>query len=208
MVLRLCSSPSNNYLCWNPEPAEDGLCEAVLVDCACLPEKVAAACRSRGLRLKYIFLTHGHYDHTVTFPEMREAFPGAPAMCHTDENAVLTDIESNVSDLFGNPTVYEPCEMTVSEGSVVRLHGAGSDLELKVVHTPGHTPGSVCLWCEKDEYMFTGDTLFADGGIGRTDFKGGSYPTIMRSLGRLAGFPGETVILPGHGEPSMIDREL
>ena len=105
-------------------------------------------------------------------------------------------------------TVYEPCEMTVSEGSVVRLHGVVSDLELKVVHTPGHTPGSVCLWCEKDAYMFTGDTLFADGGIGRTDFKGGSYPTIMRSLGRLAGFPGETVILPGHGEPSMIDREL
>ncbi|MBO4364020.1 MAG: MBL fold metallo-hydrolase [Clostridia bacterium] len=208
MVLKLCASPSNSYLCWNNDPAEDGLHEAVLIECACLPEWVRRVCRERGLRLKYIFLTHGHYDHTLTYPEMREEFPEAVTVCHRDENAALTDIEANGSELFGNPTVYEPCEMTVTEGSVLKLHGAASDMELKVISTPGHTPGSVCLWCEEEGFMFTGDTVFADGGIGRTDLKGGNYSGIVSSLARLAGYPGETVIFPGHGAPSLIEREF
>ncbi|MCR5694589.1 MAG: MBL fold metallo-hydrolase [Clostridia bacterium] len=227
MILRCCVEPSNTFLYINDSPRSDGKREAMLVDCSAPPETVKRACAERNAEIKYIVLTHGHYDHVTTFEEVRKAFPEALTVCHKFENATLTDVDANVSYLFDDPRVFTECEKTVGEGDLIVLKGdkvsedgsaedgssgdgssGDGNATFKVIHTPGHTPGCICLYCEKDGIMFTGDTVFADGGIGRTDFKGGSMSILSSSLKRLSEFNDGIIILPGHGRTSTVGEEL
>jgi glyoxylase-like metal-dependent hydrolase (beta-lactamase superfamily II) len=132
-------------------------------------------------------------------------------VCHEEESKVLTDPEANVSYLFGDTNAYEDCAVKVKEGDNIVLSGIDdngneTDMKFTVMHTPGHTPGCICLYNEEEKLMLTGDTLFA-GGYGRTDFKYGSGAELMRSLRRLLSMEDEIVFYSGHGEMSRIGWE-
>ena len=144
-------------------------------------------------RVEYILLTHGHYDHTTAVPELHRALPEARIYIHqADANGAgsrLLPLAGQVDDLL----LYD-------EGDTLPL----GNLTVEVLHTPGHSLGSVTL--KARDVLFTGDTLFA-GDCGRTDLRGGSYEQILASLGRLGRLEGNFHICPGHGETSTMDRE-
>lgn len=141
--------------------------------------------------LQAVFLTHGHYDHVGGVTSLRRKFPDIPVYLHP-EDAGKDDRLTPTAHL-GPLTLWR-------EGDVVPL----GNLEVEVLHTPGHTPGSVCLRCR--DALFTGDTLFA-GSMGRTDFPGGSESDMMASLRRLGALEENYNILPGHQGVSTLSRE-
>ncbi len=143
--------------------------------------------------VEYILLTHGHYDHTTAVPELHKALPEAKIYIHqADANGAgnhLFPLAGQVEDLH-----------YYGEGDTLPL-GA---LTVEVLHTPGHSPGSVTL--KVGDALFTGDTLFA-GDCGRTDLRGGSWEEILASLGRLGRLEGNFHVLPGHMDTSDLDTE-
>ena len=151
---------------------------------------ILAAVRDLGLTVSAIFLTHGHYDHVGALPGLRKALPDVPVYLHPAEKAIRDG--SLIPD--PGPTV------DYGDGSTVAVGG----LTVEVIHTPGHTPGGVCL--KVGDTLFTGDTLFR-GSMGRTDFPGGSYDAIMDSLKRLAALPGDYKVCPGHETLSTLEAE-
>ena len=156
-------------------------------------DRILAALREEDSQVEYILLTHGHYDHTTAVPELHAALPQARIYIHqADANGAgskLFPLASQVEDLL----LYD-------EGDTLALGG----LTIQVLHTPGHSPGSVTLQVE--DVLFSGDTLFA-GSCGRTDLPGGSYDQMMASLKRLGELEGEFRVLPGPNAPSTLDRE-
>ncbi len=208
MIARCCVEPSNTFLYINDSPKADGTFSAMLVDASCDVEALKNILAKKNANLDFIVLTHGHYDHVTSLEALKKAFPDALTICHRLENDTLTDIDANVSDLFEDPRTFPACEKTVDEGDEIVLKGADADVKFKVLHTPGHTPGCICLYNEPEKFIFTGDTIFADGGVGRTDFKGGSMKILNESLERLSHLGDDVTILPGHGRPSTIGDEL
>ena len=156
-------------------------------------DRILAALREEDSQVEYILLTHGHYDHTTAVPELHAALPQARIYIHqADANGAgskLFPLASQVEDLL----LYD-------EGDTLALGG----LTIQVLHTPGHSPGSVTL--QVGDVLFSGDTLFA-ASCGRTDLPGGSYAQMMASLKRLGELEGEFRVLPGHNIPSTLDRE-
>ena len=174
---------------------------AVLIDCAVSIEKVKAALTERGATLRYIILTHGHFDHILTLDEMRDA-TDAKVVIHQNDAEMLTDgMKNGYCDFFHGTFSVKPADMTVTDGDVI----TAGNINLKVIHTPGHSKGSMCLECK--DHLFTGDTLFANN-IGRSDLYGGDGRTILKSLKKLAAMRHELEIYPGHGPVSTIEREV
>ena len=146
-----------------------------------------------GAELRYILLTHGHYDHTGAAAALQKAHPEAALYIHR-------------ADFQGVDPNLVPLGTQVSE---VKFYGEGDELPLgdtkvEVLYTPGHSEGSVTLRC--GDLLFCGDTLFA-GSCGRTDFPGGSVPKMLASLRRLGELEGDLQVLPGHMEPSTLAAE-
>ena len=158
--------------------------------------KILDEVRSLGLEVEYIIATHGHPDHVCGNRIIKEATGGAILMHEKDaEFFENPETQSYFSMLGLEPS--PPADVRVQEGDIVKI----GKLEFKVIHTPGHTPGGMCLYCEPD--LITGDTLFA-GGVGRTDFPGGSYDELINSLKtKLLSLPDETIVWPGHGYGGM-----
>jgi hydroxyacylglutathione hydrolase len=146
--------------------------------------------RSQGLSIKYIVNTHYHIDHSMGNREMARR-TGAKVIIHEVDAAGLLNTSSDILEMFGAETP-PPADILVSDGSLIQV----GNVALKVIHTPGHTPGGMCLWI--DGMVFTGDTLFV-GSVGRTDFPGGSYSELEQSIRtKLYSLPGDTVVFPGH----------
>lgn len=166
---------------------------AAVIDPGDEPELIQEALEKEGVEVRYLLLTHGHYDHTTAVPALHRVYPQADIYIHqADANgagSTLFPLAGEVDDL----KLYD-------EGDVIRL----GDHEIQVLHTPGHSPGSVTLKVE--DVLFTGDTLFA-GSCGRTDFPGGSYAQMMASLARLARLEGDFQVYPGHEGASTLERE-
>ena len=143
--------------------------------------------------VKYILLTHGHYDHTTAVPDLVKALPGVQVYIHqADANGAgsqLFPLAAQVKDLNN----YD-------EGDTLSL----GSLTIEVLHTPGHSKGSVTL--KVGDVLFTGDTMFC-GSCGRTDLRGGSYEEIMASLKRLGELEGDFHVCPGHDRTSTLERE-
>lgn len=158
---------------------------AVVIDPGDDAQRLRAALE--GKTVEGVLITHAHYDHILGLP----ALAGAPVYVHEQDAAALLDPEYNCAP-EGRKTCV-PADHALREGDMVTLAG----MTFTVLHTPGHTLGSVCYQCEN--VLFTGDTLFAHG-YGRTDLKGGSWPSMAGSLRRLLRMDGALRLYPGHGE--------
>ncbi|HTY60810.1 MAG TPA: MBL fold metallo-hydrolase [Acidobacteriota bacterium] len=146
--------------------------------------------RAHDLTIKYIVNTHSHIDHTMGNREMARR-TGAKIVIHEADAAGLLETPPDILNMFGAEEP-PPADIFVSDGDLIRV----GNVALKVIHTPGHTPGGMCLYI--DGMVFTGDTLFVDS-VGRTDFPGGSYADLEHSIRtKLYTLPGDTVVLPGH----------
>ena len=174
---------TNCYMVWGKGN------QCVLIDPGYEPEAILEQVRLQGKTVAAILLTHGHFDH-VGGVKVIAAQTGCRVWLCADELA----LPGTISD---GPLYYTD---TYADGQTITIAG----LTFQVLHTPGHTPGCVCLLCE--DVMFSGDTLFA-GSCGRTDLPGGSWEVLRASLNRLAQLEGDYRVYPGHGEPTTLLRE-
>ncbi len=179
------------------------ICEgdrAVLIDAGVKSDKVVAAASEMKVSIEKIILTHGHIDHIVELDNLVQK-TNAKAYIHIDDEVALTDARYNVSAYtFAAQSLNTKCEI-VRDGSILRL----GDLELKVIHTPGHTPGSICILAENN--LFSGDTLF-NFGYGRVDLPNGSFEALYSSIvDRLFSLPDDMSVYPGHGNKTTIENE-
>ncbi len=151
-----------------------------------------------------VLLTHGHFDHIMSVDTLREQIPGLPVYIHEADAPMLTDGDKNgFATFFGKERIWGGADAFLHHGDTLKVGNA----TLEVIHTPGHSPGSVCYLCREDNFMLTGDTLFADS-IGRCDLWGGSHPVIMNSLRSLRQLDGNLTIYPGHGDSSRLSKAL
>ena len=185
---------SNAYIVYDEDSKE-----CMIVDLGVSSYIVSKFIKNLSLTVKYLVLTHGHYDHANYIGDYVKLYPNAKIICHKDEIMVLSDPDANVARLLGEDCVYIYDYTTVSHGDILSL----GDTEFKVLNFPGHTPGCICLLDEKSKVMLTGDVIFAQG-IGRTDFKYGNYEEMKVSLRQIAKMDRDIVIYPGHGETATL----
>lgn len=153
-------------------------------------------------RVKYVINTHGHADHISGNMNVKEK-TNAQIATHCDDAEMLTNPLKNLSEMLGLRVHSPPPDRMLQDGDKIKV-GA---LKFEVIHTPGHTPGSISLYCRSENIVFTGDTLFA-GSVGRADLPGASLEKLMSSIkSKLLSMPDETIVYPGHGEPTTIGRE-
>ena len=147
--------------------------------------------------LGLVVLTHGHYDHIAAVPEIVAA-TGAQVALHEDDVPSLKSDHVSGAAMFGRRSPAVRVDVVLHGGDVIDL----GDVKLRVIHTPGHTPGSICLYDEASQVMFTGDTVFAGGGFGRTDL-GGNPEHMISSLEALTKYDVKA-LYPGHGPPVTV----
>lgn len=184
---------SNTYVVYDGD-------EAFIVDAGAEPDKVLGAIREMGVKVRFIVLTHGHFDHVFYVSRLMDSL-SARAYIHQADITVMRR-SSIYGEQFYNESFVEPASIeTVSDNDKLTL----GNKEARIIHTPGHSPGSICIHIEN--LLFTGDTLFR-GTIGRTDLPGGSEELMAQSLRKIAKLPQSTRVLPGHGYESTIGYEL
>jgi glyoxylase-like metal-dependent hydrolase (beta-lactamase superfamily II) len=180
--------------------------EGVIIDPGDDVDDLLGIATRQGLSMTSILLTHAHLDHVTGVARAKKAL-AVPVWLHRDDNFLYEQVVQQ-GLMFGLRVDPQPPIDHFYDGEGPLRFGHFS---LRVLHTPGHCPGGVCLAVKKDgeqkSILFVGDTLFA-GSIGRTDLPGGDYATLLRSIREvLFSFPDETVVWPGHGEPTTIGRE-
>lgn len=170
--------------------------ESVIIDPGAEPALIKERIRALGVKPICTVNTHGHGDHIGANAAM-----GLPILIHAADAGYLTDPVKNVSGLLGAPFTSPPASRLLEDGETIEV----GELILDVIHTPGHTPGSICLKC--GDIIFTGDTLLAEG-IGRTDLPGGVEYKLVKSIReKLFILPDETRVYPGHGPTTTIGHE-
>lgn len=183
----------NSYIAYDEDKV------AVVIDPGDEGQKLVEAIRDRGLDVRYILLTHGHFDHTGAVMEIKNEF-GAKLCVSGEDAEMLTDPQLSLAMRQRWKPEDISIDLLLSDGDVIE---AGK-MRFEVIATPGHSKGSVTYRCEN--VLFTGDTLF-QGDCGRTDLYGGSYEQIKASLRRLADLEGDYQVLPGHGPDSTLEEE-
>jgi len=216
---------TNCYLLWAGEPSGaggGGRTPAWLIDPGFGPGPALAEVKRAGLDVQRIILTHAHGDHIAG---VRDALRGLAEMggsrpilmLHALEATWLGDPMLNLSEAIGMPVTSPDADELLEDGQRLVLPGRSSSgdggdggdggAEFRVLHTPGHSPGSVSLWCERAGVVISGDALFA-GSVGRTDFPGADHATLMRSIReKLYTLPQNTRVLPGHGPETTVGHE-
>jgi hydroxyacylglutathione hydrolase len=181
---------------------DEGNREAMVIDPGDDIEDVLALVRKHNLTVKQIVITHAHIDHVGGAQKLRAA-TGAPIMLNQNDYDLLKMLDMQAAWVGMRSPGKVEIDHSVSDAETVK---AGS-LTAQVLHTPGHTEGSICLYFPSENKLIAGDTLFA-GSIGRTDLPGGSFQKIIRSLHeRVLALPDETVVVPGHGALTTIGEE-
>lgn len=190
----LCSY-TNTYLVYDEKTFE-----GVLIDLADNVEKVQEYVENLKIKLKYVILTHCHADHMTGLKEIKKIYPQVKILIHEIDAVGLTQDEINLcSDLEVEPNFIE-ADRTLKDGDIIEV----GNLKIKVIHTPGHTAGSISLYVE--DALFSGDTLFRRS-YGRTDLPTGNELEIMNSIKKLLKLPNETIVYPGHEQITKIGEE-
>ncbi len=174
--------------------------EAVVIDPGGDADKILLSLADSELEVKYIINTHGHFDHVCGNGKMKDA-TGADILIHPLDAPMLGMLSSNAAVFGISVENSPPCDQTIEEGETISF----GNISLKVIHTPGHTPGGISLYT--DGIVFVGDTLFA-GSIGRTDFPGGNFDTLISSIKtKLFDMEDDMRVLSGHGPETSIGSE-
>ncbi|HEY8422071.1 MAG TPA: MBL fold metallo-hydrolase [Thermoclostridium sp.] len=176
--------------------------EGVMIDCGCPPERVLEAANSKDIEIKHVILTHGHFDHIFYIDQLRDLID---VKIHIHENDAVCLSDPNMNGLAHFPVqgsfTFRAADNLLKDGDIIECSG----LSFKIIHTPGHTKGGICILV--NNVLFTGDTLF-NSSIGRTDFPGGSMNQIIRSIKeKLYTLPDDTIVYPGHGIKTTIGYE-
>lgn len=190
---------NNNYLLI--EDGVNGNKEAVLIDCTQESAEIENALKESGAKLKYILLTHGHFDHVLGVNAFKAKYPECKVLAHEDDKLLLASIKEFAVQ-FGLPKAeVQQIDEYIQDGDIIEF----ADKEIKVIHTPGHTRGCVCyLICDD---LFSGDTLFYES-VGRTDLPGGNYEQIKSSIKeKLFVLDDNIKVYPGHGWETTIGHE-
>ena len=176
--------------------------ETMVIDPAGEEEKIIEMLDILEAKLKYIYLTHCHGDHTGAVVGLQNKYE-AKVLIERKESENLKNTEITLNYYIGIPDIRLEEGSRIDDGDLIHL----GELEFKVIHTPGHTNGSTSLFCEKEKMLFSGDTIFR-GTWGRTDLPTGSLNDIINSItDKLLILPNDTIVYPGHGKSTMIKEE-
>jgi len=190
---------TNCYILRESESAE----HCLIIDAGPEVSKLIDFLREHKLNPTAVALTHGHIDHIAGVAALRSESATIKVYIHKLDAKLLTDANANLSAMTGEPFSTEPAEFSLQDGGTIDEAG----IKLQVLHTPGHTPGGICLYSKDEQVVFTDDTLFANS-VGRTDFPGGNTTQLAKSIKeKLLALPDETVCLPGHGPATTISEE-
>ena len=190
---------TNSYVVRVSEEASD----CVVIDTGLSAEPLIDFLVEHELSPVAVVFTHGHADHIAGLNLLREKWPGIKVAIHTDDAGMLTNPMTNLSVMTGVSFIAEAAEIVIEDEGVVEFGG----MSFEVFHTPGHTPGGICLYCRDEGVVFAGDALFASS-IGRADFPGGNYEQLIESIkSKLLSLPDETKVYTGHGPATTIGTE-
>ena len=188
---------TNSYIICDEESKE-----AMVIDPGGEPEKIAEVLDILGASLKYIFVTHCHADHIGGIAELKKLKGGKILISRPDAEGLYNE-EINLAYYINMEKPELEADSRVDDDDLIHV----GNIEFKVIATPGHTKGGLCLYSEKEKLVFTGDTLFS-GTWGRTDLPTGSFVEIITSItNRLMTLPDHTIVYPGHGKITMIQDE-
>lgn len=174
------------YIIWDKQTKE-----AAVIDPGFDGEKISSLIKNHGLRLKYIFLTHSHFDHVSAIPELK--FTGKNKFGNNEFKVIMHEKEEN----------SKLADIQTKEGDVFYL----GKKKIEVIETPGHTKGSVCYLFD-NKYLFTGDTMFSNGAYGRTDLSGGSEKDMKESLKKLMKLNEKIKVYPGHDYSNFAESNI
>ncbi len=194
-TLELGPLGANCVIAWDA-----GTKEGIVVDPGDEPDRIFNLLDDNGIRVKYIICTHAHFDHVGAIPELKRK-TGAPVAVHGAEIELYGAVRDQAAMWGYELEDLPPPDLILKDGDELKA----GPLTFLVIHTPGHSPGGICLYGQG--VVITGDTLFA-GSIGRTDFYGGSMERLLASLKKLASLPEDTRVIPGHGPSSTIGEEV
>jgi hydroxyacylglutathione hydrolase len=176
--------------------------EAMVIDPGDQVDEILDILHQQNLKLTQIVVTHAHIDHVGGAMKLKAA-TGAPILMNQDDYALLKLLDMQATWLGMQPPGPVQVDDAINNGRVLKI----GNISANVIHTPGHTEGSICLYFPTEKRLIAGDTLFA-GSIGRTDLPGGSFEKIMSSIrGRLMALPDDTDVIPGHGVATTIGTE-
>jgi len=177
--------------------------ECLIIDPGFSPEPLIEMIQQNNWRPQRIILTHGHCDHIAGVKLLRQTFHSIPVAISSPDRTMLTNDKENLAWMTGQLLKLDQPEDILNPGDIIKL----GELELKVLPTPGHTPGGISFYCEKASIIFVGDALFA-GSIGRTDFPHGDTNTLLNGIRQqIFTLPDETTVYTGHGPATTVAAE-
>jgi len=185
---------TNSYIIY-----DENILEAIIIDPGDEAKRLMKYIDKRFLKIQGIILTHYHYDHTGAVEALKEKYQ-CPIYAHKKDIEGLKNPEINHSKSSHKKPISIDVDKTLSHGDTINI----GNIILEVIHTPGHTPGGICLRVKDTSLIFTGDTIFSDD-LGRTDLEGGSEAMLKKTImNKVAKWSDDDVIYPGHGESSLM----